>query len=59
MDRLENLKDAEELYLKVCKAIKGNKMIPVPSKEEFYLTLKKFNALIEGHKSLLTAIGKL
>lgn len=57
MDKSENLKDAEELYLKVCKALKqyGN----IPAKNEFNLFLKKFIELKEGHKSLLTAIGRL
>ncbi len=59
MGKSENLKDADELYRKVCKALKGNMNLPVPSKEVFLLTLKKLNALIEGHKSRLTAIGKL
>jgi len=61
MDKSENLKDFDKLYLIVCKVFKryGNKNMPVPTREKFYLTLKKFNELMEGHKSILTAIGKL
>ena len=59
MDKSENLKDAEQLYLKVCKALKQYGNASVPSKEDFNLHLKKFNSLIEGHISLLIAIGKL
>ena len=61
MDRSENLKDFDKLYLQVCKVLKqyGNMNIPVPTRENFYLTFKKFNELVVGHKSILTAIGKL
>lgn len=57
MDKSENSKDAEKLYLKVCKVLKqyGN----IPSRNDFNLFLKKFIELQEGHKSLLTAIGRL
>jgi len=51
-------KDAE-LYKQVCKALKKIGNAQLPSQEEFYLHLKKFKELIEGHKSLLNAIGKL
>ena len=59
MDKSENLKDFEQLYLRVCRIFKQQGNIPVPSKEQFYNTWIKFNQLFEGHKSLLTAIGKL
>ncbi len=59
MDKSENLKDAEQLYLKVCKALKQYGNVSIPSREDFNLQLKKFNSLIEGHKSLLKAIGEL
>lgn len=61
MDKSGNLKEVDKLYLQVCKVLKryGNKNVLFPTKEEFYLTLKKFNELIEGHKSILTAIGRL
>jgi hypothetical protein len=57
MDISENLRDTEQLYQIVCKALKpyGN----IPNKADFYDFLKRFNELREGHKSLLTAIGKL
>ncbi len=58
MDKSENLKDAE-LYLQVCKALKKLGNSRLPSVEEFNQHLKKFRELVEGHKSLLTAIGKL
>ncbi|MBI4931289.1 MAG: hypothetical protein HY841_11040 [Bacteroidetes bacterium] len=58
MDKSENLKDAE-LYQQVCTALKKIGNAQLPSQEEFYQHLKKIKQLIEGHKSLLTAIGKL
>ena len=57
MEALENLKDAERLYIKVCKILKQHG--DIPSREDFFLFLRKFNELKEGHKELLTAIGKL
>ena len=61
MEKSENLKDFDKLYLRVCKVLKQseNMNMPIPTREKFYLTLKKFNELIEGHKSILSAIGKL
>ena len=57
MDKSENSKDAEQLYIKVCKTLKqyGN----IPAREDFNLFLKNFIKLQEGHKCILTAIGKL
>ncbi len=61
MDKSENSKEVERLYLQVCNLLKqyrsGGDLIP--SRDNFLRTLKTFNRLIEGHKSLLTAIGKL
>lgn len=61
MDKSENLKDFDKLYLIVCNVLKRyeNLNVPVPTREKFYLTLNKFNELIDGHKSILTAIGNL
>lgn len=57
MEALENLKEAERLYIKVCKILKQHG--DIPSREDFFLFLKQFKELKEGHKELLNAIGKL
>ncbi len=61
MEKLENLKDDDQLYLQVCKMLKryDSTNVFLPTRKKFDLTLKRFNELIEGHKSILTAIGKL
>lgn len=61
MEKSENLKDFDKLYHRVCKVLKQyeNMNMPVPTRENFELTFKKFNELIAGHKSILSAIGKL
>ena len=61
MEPSENLKEVEQLYSSVCKAMKqySTADTSVPSMEFFLITVKKFNALVSGHKLLLTAIGKL
>lgn len=61
MDKSENSKEIENLYLQVCKLLRQykNSGDSIPSRDSFSHTLKAFNHLIEGHKSLLTAIGKL
>ena len=59
MERSENSKDIDLLYLQICKVLKKYSGDSIPSKESFFRTLKTFNHLVEGHKSLLTAIGKL
>ena len=59
MDKSENLKDVDKLYIKVCKAFKKCGISPIPAREDFYLQVKRFNALVEGHKALLFAIGEL
>jgi hypothetical protein len=60
MEKSENSKEVNNLYLQVCKLIKqsGNSNT-VPSKESFILKYSAFKELVEGHKLLLTAIGKL
>jgi|GEM_PF-3397723 len=57
----ENSKDIEQLYNRVCKALKkySHLGVSIPTREEFEITLKKFNRLVSGHKTLLEAIGKL
>ena len=60
MDKSENLKEVDNLYLQVCKLIKKNgNNVSVPSKENFLKKYSSFKELVEGHKLLLTAIGKL
>ena len=59
MEKSENSKDIELLYKQICKILKKYSSESVPSRESFFRTLKTFNHLVEGHKSLLTAIGKL
>ena len=59
MEKSENLKEADLLYLQFCKILKKYSGDANPSKESFMNTFKAFNHLVEGHKSLLTAIGKL
>ena len=61
MEPSENSKEAEKLLQQVGKALKRLSIsdASIPSKEKFLLTLKKFNELVSGHQSLLTAIGKL
>lgn len=56
----ENLND-KKLYEKVSKTLKsyGVFLDTKNSEREFFRELKKFYKLIEGHKKLLTAIGKL
>jgi len=59
MEKSENSKDIDLLYLQVCRVLRKYSSDPVPSKENFLRTLETFKHLVEGHKSLLTAIGKL
>ena len=61
MDKSENLKEFDNLYIQVCKLIKnsGNNSNSIPSKELFLKKYYTFKKLVEGHKLLLTAIGKL
>ena len=59
MEKSENSKDIDHLYLQICKMLKKYSGDPIPSKESFIRTIKTFNHLVEGHKSLLVAIGKL
>jgi len=61
MGKSGNLKDVEQQYNHVCKTLKkySHLGVSIPTREEFELTLKKFNQLVSGHKLLLTAIGKL
>jgi hypothetical protein len=59
MEPSENLKDIDRLYRLVCNAMKGIAGATVPTKENFALTYQKFHELVNGHKTLLTAIGKL
>ncbi len=59
MDRSGNSKDFEKLYAQVCKLLKPYNGGEVPSKEKFRSTLEKLQELIDGHKNLLAAIGKL
>ena len=61
MDKSENSKEVEHLYMQVCKLLKqySSSGDSIPSRDNFLQTLKTFTHLIEGHKSLLTAIGKL
>ena len=59
MEKSENLKDFDKLYLRACKLLKRYGNLPIPTKEDFLNTIKKFNQLFDGHKTLLTAIGKL
>ena len=56
----ENSKDVEQLYKEFCTILKkADRSAIIPSKEKFLKTLKTFKNLVEGHKTLLTAIGKL
>lgn len=59
MEKSENSKDMDSLYLQICKILKKCSSDSLPSKESFMNTVNTFNRLAEGHKSLLTAIGKL
>jgi hypothetical protein len=60
MEKSENSKEADNLYMQVCKLIKKNgNSTTVPTKESFMLKYSAFKELVEGHKLLLTAIGKL
>lgn len=59
MEKSENSKDMDNLYLQICKILKKYSSDPLPTKESFIHTFNTFNRLAEGHKSLLTAIGKL
>ena len=59
MEKSENSKEVDLLYVQICKMLKKYSAESIPSKESFMLTVKTFNHLVEGHKSLLTAIGKL
>jgi hypothetical protein len=59
MEKSESSKDVDRLYIQICKMLKKYGSSPVPSKENFMRTVSTFNHLVEGHKSLLTAIGKL
>lgn len=54
MEKYGNLEEDKKLYKIVSKALKDYK-----SEREFLRDLKKFYKLMEGHKKLLTAIGKL
>lgn len=59
MEKLENSNDVDHLYIQFCKMLKKYSSDSIPTKGKFILTLKAFNSLVEGHKLLLTAIGKL
>ena len=61
MDKSENLKEVELLYLQICRQLKqsGSREVSLPTRKSFLHTLKIFKNLLEGHQSLLIAIGKL
>ena len=61
MDKSGNLKEFNKLYLQVRRTLKhcGYDNMLLPNEEDFSFTLKKFIELLEGHKKILTAIGKL
>ena len=58
MEPSVNLKEFEELYLQVCKTLKQCG-VSIPARKNFYRMVKKFNELMQGHQTLLNAIGKL